>query len=256
MQACVEVWESDPAAYHYNPVGYIALGATVQEPDLVATYERQEQIGYRSELIVGAAKVDAHMKQLFPDWRAQGVTTCLHEHQGGFAFNMASVRGLAAKCEAEDVAILSGVEVEDLEFDSDDTVTAVRTTRGRIGVGEQLVLAPGPWAKQFWALLGLPMQIDIRTPSGEVVRDRPMWTYWNLQEGEIKVDPTMFATAEPGDAEAVLPGGGRRSGGGRAVRPRVRPGRLHPPGRGCPQAPRGGPRRDGRLRDDLGRADP
>ena len=26
MQACVEVWESDPAAYHYNPVGYIALG--------------------------------------------------------------------------------------------------------------------------------------------------------------------------------------------------------------------------------------
>ena len=27
MQACVEVWESDPAAYHYNPVGYIALGA-------------------------------------------------------------------------------------------------------------------------------------------------------------------------------------------------------------------------------------
>src|ERR671930_1645322 len=61
MQACVEVWESDPAAYHYNPVGYIALGPAVQEPDLVATYERQEQIGYRSELILGAAEVDAHM---------------------------------------------------------------------------------------------------------------------------------------------------------------------------------------------------
>src|SRR6266511_214767 len=168
MQACVEVWESDPAAYHYNPVGYVALGATVQEPDLVATYERQEQIGYRSELIVGAAKVDAHMKLLFPDWRAQGVTVCLHEHQGGFAFNMASVNGLAGKCEAEDVAILSGVEVEELEFDSDDTVTAVRTARGRIGVGEQLVLAPGPWAKRFWAMLALPMQIDIRPPSAVV----------------------------------------------------------------------------------------
>src|SRR5919198_6111105 len=71
MQACVEVWESDPAAYHYNPVGYIALGAAVQEPDLTATYERQEQIGYRSELIVGEAEVDAHMKSLFPDRRAQ-----------------------------------------------------------------------------------------------------------------------------------------------------------------------------------------
>src|SRR6266508_3942042 len=34
MQACVEVWESDPQAYHYNAVGYIALGAQVQEADL------------------------------------------------------------------------------------------------------------------------------------------------------------------------------------------------------------------------------
>src|ERR1700736_6860073 len=81
MQACVEVWESDPAAYHYNPVGYLALGAAVQEADLVATFERQERIGYRSELIVGERAVDEHMKALFPDWRAKGVTVCLHEHQ-------------------------------------------------------------------------------------------------------------------------------------------------------------------------------
>src|SRR4026209_532337 len=27
MEACVEVWESDPEAYAYQPVGYIALGA-------------------------------------------------------------------------------------------------------------------------------------------------------------------------------------------------------------------------------------
>ena len=67
MQACVEVWESDPAAYHYNAVGYIALGAHVQESDLAATYERQQRIGYRSELIEGEAEVDAHMKSLFPD---------------------------------------------------------------------------------------------------------------------------------------------------------------------------------------------
>src|SRR6266480_837879 len=64
MQACVEVWESDPAAYRYNPVGYIALGAARQEGDLTATYERQERIGYESELILGAAAVDAHMKAL------------------------------------------------------------------------------------------------------------------------------------------------------------------------------------------------
>jgi glycine/D-amino acid oxidase-like deaminating enzyme len=203
MQACVEVWESDPAAYHYNPVGYIALGAPVQEPDLAATFERQERIGYRSELIVGEDAVDAHMRSLFPDWRAKGVTVCLHEHQGGFAFNLDSVMGLVGKCESEGVTILPGVEVQELEVGSDDAVTAVGTNRGRIAVGEQLVLAPGPWAKRFWGMLGLPMEIDIRTPSGEVVPNRPMWTYWNLQEGEISVDPTTFATAD-GGAPAVI----------------------------------------------------
>src|SRR5919199_2813503 len=115
MQACVEVWESDPAAYHYNPVGYIALGAGVQEPDLTAVAERHERIGYRSELILGEREVDEHMKALFPDWRAKGVTVCLHEKQGGFAFNLDSVRGLARKCESEGVSILSGVEVTGFE---------------------------------------------------------------------------------------------------------------------------------------------
>jgi glycine/D-amino acid oxidase-like deaminating enzyme len=203
MQACVEVWESDPAAYHYNPVGYIALGASIQEPDLTATYERQERIGYRSELIVGAAQADAHMKSLFPDWRAQGVTICLHEHQGGFAFNMDSVLGLVGKCESEKVSIVTGVEVQGIELSDDGTATAVSTNRGRIEIGEQLVLAPGPWAKQFWAMLELPMTIDIRTPSGDVARDQPMWTFWNLQEGEIAVDPLTFATAD-GSAPPVI----------------------------------------------------
>jgi glycine/D-amino acid oxidase-like deaminating enzyme len=203
MQACVEVWESDPAAYHYNPVGYIALGASVQQDDLIATYERQEQIGYRSELIVGAPDVDEHMKALFPDWRAQGVTVCLHEHQGGFAFNMASVLGLAEKCKSEGVTIYSEVEVREFELASDDSVKTVVTEEGSIEVGEQLVLAPGPWAKQFWKMLGFSPTIDVRTPDGDVVKDRPMWTYWNLQEGEIRVDPLMFATADGGPPAVI-----------------------------------------------------
>ena len=203
MQACVEVWESDPAAYAYNPVGYIALGAARQEDDLTATFERQERIGYESSLLVGEAEVDAHMKSLFPDWRAQGVTVCLHERQGGFAFNMESVRGLAGKCEQEGVSVLSGVEVTGFEERADGSIAAVETSDGRIEVGEQVVIAPGPWAKRFWALLGLPETIDVHTPSGDVVRDRPMWTYWNLQEGEITVDPTMFATADGGPPPVI-----------------------------------------------------
>jgi methylglutamate dehydrogenase subunit A len=203
MQACVEVWESDPEAYAYQPVGYIALGPEVQESDLTATFERQERIGYRSELLTGEAEVDAHMKSLFPDWRARGVTVCLHEHQGGFAFNKDSVMGLAGKCESEGVTIFSGVEVTGLETASDESVSAVETNQGRIEVGEQLVVAPGPWAKRFWAMLGLPDRIDVRTPDGEVAVDQPMWTYWNLQEGEITVDPSMFATADGGPPPVI-----------------------------------------------------
>jgi methylglutamate dehydrogenase subunit A len=198
MQACVEVWESDPAAYAYNPVGYMALGPAVQESDLAATFERQEKIGYRSTFVTGAADVDAYMKRLFPDWRAQGVTALLHEHQGGFAFNRDSVLGLAGKCAEEGVEILSGVEVRAIELAGDGTATALETSRGRVQVGEQLVIAPGPWAKRFWSLLELPATIDVRTPSGDVVRDQPMWTYWNLQEGEIAVDPATFAKADGG----------------------------------------------------------
>lgn len=203
MQACVEVWESDPQAFAYNPVGYIALGAQVQESDLTATFERQERIGYRSELIVGDAEVDAHMKALFPDWRAKGVTICLHEHQGGFAFNTDSVMGLRDKCLGEGVTVLSYTEVTGFRSRDDGSVSAVETDKGPIEVGEQVVIAPGPWAKRFWSMLALPDAIDIRTPSGDVVRDQPMWTYWNLQEGEITVDPLMFATAD-GSAPPVI----------------------------------------------------
>jgi glycine/D-amino acid oxidase-like deaminating enzyme len=203
MQACVEVWESDPGAYAYQPVGYVALGPAVQESDLAETFERQERIGYRSSFLTGEAEVARHMTELFPDWRAQGVTACLHEHQGGFAFNRDSVEGLAGKARSEGVEILTGVEVTSLETAPDDTVRTLGTSRGRIEVGEQLVIAPGPWARTFWAMLGLPETIDVRTPDGEVVRDRPMWTYWNLQEGEITVDPQMFATADGGPPPVI-----------------------------------------------------
>src|SRR4051795_5656213 len=57
MAACVEIWESDPGALHYQGSGYVALGLAAQAPDLVAVAERQERIGYASELIVGEQAV-------------------------------------------------------------------------------------------------------------------------------------------------------------------------------------------------------
>src|SRR4249919_968345 len=57
MAACVEIWESDPEAFHYHGSGYIALGPPAQEDDLAQVHERHERIGYPSELITGEAQV-------------------------------------------------------------------------------------------------------------------------------------------------------------------------------------------------------
>jgi glycine/D-amino acid oxidase-like deaminating enzyme len=193
MAACVEVWESDPEAFHYHGSGYIALGPPAQEEDLVAVHERQQRIGYPSELIVGEQDVEAHMRGLYPDWRAPGLTVCLHERAGGYAFNRESMLGLADKARAAGARIETGVEVTGFEFDGSGAVKTVHTTKGPIGV-EQVVVAVGPWVASLWSRLGLPDRLDVRHPDGAVVADQPMWTYWYLQEGEVKFDPAKFVT--------------------------------------------------------------
>jgi glycine/D-amino acid oxidase-like deaminating enzyme len=202
MAACVEIWESDPEAFHYHGSGYIALGPPAQEEDLSTVFERQQRIGYDSELILGEAEVAEHMRSLFGDWRAPGLTVCLHEHQGGFAFNRESMLGLAAKARAAGAEIAEGVEVTGFEQDDSGAVTRVETSAGPIAV-EQVVVAVGPWAARLWEMLGLPRRIDIRAPDGSVARDQEMWTYWYLQEGEIEVDPKLFVTSD-GDLPPIL----------------------------------------------------
>jgi methylglutamate dehydrogenase subunit A len=202
MAACVEIWESDPEAFHYHGSGYIALGPAAQEADLVEVRERHERIGYDSELITGEAAVAAHMRALYPDWRAEGLTVCLHEHRGGFAFNRESMLGLADKARAAGAEIAEGVEVTGFDRDGSGAVTRVRTTAGDVAV-EQVVIAVGPWVPQLWAMLDLPDRLDVHQPNGGVARDQPMWTYWYLQEGEVEYDPAKFVTAD-GSPSPVL----------------------------------------------------
>lgn len=195
MAACVELWEADAAALHYHGSGYIALGPADQESDLIAVHERHERIGYPSELIVGEAAVREHMRGLYPDWRADGLTVCLHEHAGGFAFNKESMHGLADKARAAGARIIEGVEVTGFETDASGAVTRVVTDAGAITC-EQVVVAVGPWIAGLWDMLGLPDHIDVHHPDGRVDSDTPMWTYWYLQEGEIGVDPATLSTAD------------------------------------------------------------
>jgi glycine/D-amino acid oxidase-like deaminating enzyme len=202
MAACVEIWESDPETLHYHDTGYLALGPGEQEADLVEVHERHERIGYPSELIVGEREVADHMRELYPDWRARGVSVCLHEHRGGFAFNRESMLGLAAKARAAGAEIVEGVEVQGFARDGSGAVTAVRTSAGDIAA-EQVVIAVGPWVPQLWSMLGLPSRLDVRQPDGSVVHDQPMWTYWYLQEGEAVFDPRAFVRAD-GSLSGVL----------------------------------------------------
>ena len=165
MAACVEIWESDPETLHYHPSGYVALGPPSQEPDLVEVFERQQAIGYRSELHTGEAAVRDQMRGLYPDWRAEGLSVCLHEHAGGFAFNRESMLGLAAKARAAGARIAEGVEVTGFAEDGSGAVTVVETSAGPIEV-EQVVVAVGPWIPRLWEMLGLPERIDVRSADG------------------------------------------------------------------------------------------
>jgi glycine/D-amino acid oxidase-like deaminating enzyme len=202
MAACVEVWESDPEALHYHGTGYIALGPPAQEGDLAEVFERQQRIGYPSEFHLGDERVASHMRSLYPDWRAPGLTVCLHEHVGGYAFNRESMLGLAAKARSAGAKIAEGVEVTGFELDGSGAVARVLTSAGAIAV-DQVVVAVGPWIGTVWDLLGLPARLDVRQPDGRVVADQPMWTYWYLQEGEVAVDPAKFVTAD-GSLSPVL----------------------------------------------------
>ncbi|MGN6677414.1 MAG: hypothetical protein ACTHKL_06470, partial [Streptosporangiaceae bacterium] len=73
---------------------------------------------------------------------------------------------------------------------------------GRVGC-DQLVIAVGPWIRELWSMLGLPDRISVASPDGAETADRPMWTYWALQEGTLAVDPSEF-TDSAGAAPPVL----------------------------------------------------
>ena len=91
------------------------------------------------------------MKGLFPDWRAQGVTVCLHEHQGGFAFNLESVAGSSGQVRERRRPDPDDGRGDGLRARARTTArsSAVETSGAAIEVGEQVVVAPGPWAPKL-----------------------------------------------------------------------------------------------------------
>ncbi|MGE0210987.1 MAG: NAD(P)/FAD-dependent oxidoreductase [Parvibaculaceae bacterium] len=194
MAHCVEVWESDPKAYSYHPVGYMQISPEVMHEQVGTIYAQQKAIGYDSQFIEGAKDSAVYMKGLFDDWQAKGITSVLHEKKGGYANNTASIYGLATKAEAEGVRIMTGIKVEGFEFGSNSrAVTALLTSKGRIAC-DYVVVGVGPWVNQIWNMLDLPRQVSIRGRDGKMHDGVRMWKYWCLEEGTLGVDPNMHKT--------------------------------------------------------------
>lgn len=194
MLHSVRIWESDPRSYSYHPVGYMQISCERMHEDVASISRQQREIGYQSTFIEGGQECRRYMRQLFDDWRAQGITSVLHEKRGGYANNRAAIEGLAAKARAMGVRIFSGVQVLELVSDSSGAIERVVTDRGGIDC-DYVVLAPGPWARSFWRMLDLPESVDVRDPGNPDRWARvPMWTYWSLQEGTLGVDPALQRT--------------------------------------------------------------
>ncbi|WP_119272449.1 NAD(P)/FAD-dependent oxidoreductase [Taklimakanibacter deserti] len=194
MAHSVSVWESDPKAYSYHPVGYMQISPEVMHQQVGTIYEQQKNIGYSSTFIEGEKESTAYMKGLFDDWQAKGITSVLHEKKGGYANNTASIYGLASKAEAEGVRIMTGVEVNGFEFGSNShAVTALLTNKGRIGC-DYVVVGVGPWVNQVWNMLDLPRTVSIKGRDGKMHDGVRMWKYWCLEEGTLGVDPNMHKT--------------------------------------------------------------
>lgn len=194
MAHSVGVWESDPEAFSYHPVGYMQISCEAMRDDVAQIYTEQKAIGYESEFIEGADASAGYMRKFFSDWQAQGITSVLHEKRGGYANNTKSMYGLAKKVEDLGVRIISGIEVKGFKTENGSAaVRAVETDKGSISC-QHVIIGAGPWVRDFWNMLDLPRTIDVRSPNGEVHRDVDMWRFWQLEEGVLQVDPEMMMT--------------------------------------------------------------
>ena len=187
MAHSVSVWDSDPEGFSYHPVGYLQISHEAMHDDVASIHEQQRAIGYDSTFVEGADSSMAYMRGIFEDWQARGITSVLHEHRGGYANNMASLKGLWARAEAEGVTLIAGVTHEGFDRDASGAVTAVVTDQGSIAC-DQVIVATGPWVQSQWAMLDLPTVTGVLGSDGDL-HDMATWTYWALQEGTLQVDP-------------------------------------------------------------------
>jgi glycine/D-amino acid oxidase-like deaminating enzyme len=194
MAHSVSIWESDPEAFSYHANGYMQISYEGMREDVRSIYEQQKAIGYESVFIEGEKESREYMLNLFDDWQAQNITSVLHEKPGGYANNVKAMEGLSKKVIDLGVTIVLNTEVTGFTTAGEgEPVTAVETSNGSIGC-DNLVIGAGPWVRDFWTMLGLPSQIEMKDLEGNVHEGIDMWRFWQLEEGVLEVDPEMLVT--------------------------------------------------------------
>jgi len=194
MAHSVGVWESDPQAFSYHPVGYLQISCESMRQDVSQIFSEQQSIGYESVFIEGETKSSQYMKNIFSDWQAKGITSVLHEKKGGYANNTKSIYGLAKKAEQLGVRIISGIEVKEIQSESaSKSIKSVITNKGTISCNH-LIVGAGPWVRDFWNMLDLPKEITVKDLSGASHDNVDMWRFWQLEEGVLQVEPELLKT--------------------------------------------------------------
>jgi glycine/D-amino acid oxidase-like deaminating enzyme len=168
VRRSVEIFELDPGLFGFRQVGYVAVVPETQAEELEHIAAQHTEVGYASTIVKGTERVRAHMRSVFPDWRARGSTALLHEARSGWADPTATLAALEGMARSAGVAIHEGVEVVGFAG-AGDAVETVETTAGSISC-DVAVLAPGPWARDLCQMLDLP--------------DAPAFHYWGVREGE------------------------------------------------------------------------
>ncbi len=179
VRQSVEIFELDRSGFGYHPVGYVAAVPELQEADVERIAWQHEQIGYESELVLGAGGAREHMRAIFPDWRANGVTALLHEKQGGWADATATVANLAGMGRSLGVRIVEGAEVLGFTIEP-GTAEAIRRNAGLAQAlsGERIQqeivkILRGPVPSVGFRMLSNLGLLDVICPELEKARETP-----------------------------------------------------------------------------------
>ena len=202
MAHCVSVWESDPEAYSYHPVGYMQISPEVDAR--AGRHDLRAAAGDRLRVRVRRRRgrvACATCRACFHDWQAK-------QHHVGAAREArrlreqhgVDARARGARRAALGVEIVEGVAVTGMRGGNGAAaITARRDVGRRRSRATRSSSASGRGSTRSGTCSTLPKTISDQGPRRQACNDGiPMWHYMALQEGTLGVDPDYQKTNDGG----------------------------------------------------------